>query len=111
MSGTEQSVFGKRLKEARLRLGLSQKRLGIVAGLDDFVASTRINRYELGVHKVDYPFACKLAEVLEAPVAYFYADDDQLAELILLYGLGTRKQKNQLLELARKSARHPSPGN
>ena len=47
------SVFSRRLKEARIKAGLSQKRLGIEAGMDEFVASTRINRYEKGVHQAD----------------------------------------------------------
>lgn len=78
-------VWGKRLKEARLKVGLSQKQLGIQAGLDPSVASTRINRYELGIHKADYQMAQHLARVLKVPVAYFYADDDDLAQWILLY--------------------------
>ncbi|WP_366931802.1 hypothetical protein [Paraburkholderia xenovorans] len=45
MAAAGHTVFGGRLKEARLRAGLSQKKLGIVAGLDPSVASTRINRY------------------------------------------------------------------
>jgi len=104
MSEAAQSVFGERLKEARLRVGLSQKRLGIAAGLDEFVASARINRYELGVHKVDYPLACRLATVLQVPVAYFYADDEHLAELIVLYGRAAKKQQLRLLALAREAA-------
>ncbi len=103
MSEGEHSVFGGRLKEARLRVGLSQKRLGIAAGLDEFVASARINRYELGVHKVDYPFACRLAAVLQVPVAYLYADDDRLAELIRLYGQATDEQKALVLSSVRKA--------
>lgn len=98
---TGRSVFGSRLKEARLNAGLSQKQLGIMAGLDEFVASTRINRYELGIHKADYPFACKLAAVLRVPVAFFYSDDDALAELIRLYGGSTKKQRTALLAAAR----------
>ncbi|CAE6871507.1 helix-turn-helix domain-containing protein [Paraburkholderia domus] len=101
MSSTLDSVFGGRLKEARLRANLSQKRLGIAAGLDEFVASTRINRYELGIHKVDYPFACKLAAVLSVPVAYFYSEDDELAELILLFGRASKKTRGKLMATAR----------
>jgi transcriptional regulator with XRE-family HTH domain len=101
MSASGQFVFGTRLKEARLRAGLSQKRLGIAAGLDDFVASTRINRYELGIHKADYPFACKLATVLKVPVAFLYADDESLAELIRCYGEAPKKQRAALLAMAR----------
>ncbi|ARL30154.1 helix-turn-helix transcriptional regulator [Burkholderia cenocepacia] len=104
MSSEETSVFGARLKEARLRVGLSQKQLGIAAGLDPFVASTRINRYELGIHKVDYQFAKRLAAVLSVSVAYLYADDPELAELIDLYGGLPSERKEHLLTLARELA-------
>jgi len=73
-------VYSRRLREARETLGISQRNLGIEAGLDDFVASTRINRYEAGVH--DLETLQRLAAVLGAPVAYFYAEDDELARLI-----------------------------
>ncbi|WP_225032487.1 helix-turn-helix domain-containing protein [Paraburkholderia sp. XV] len=102
MAAAGRTVFGGRLKEARLRAGLSQKKLGIVAGLDPSVASTRINRYELGLHKVEYVFACQLAAALSVPTAYFYAEDDQLAELILLYGQATTKARSILLTIARE---------
>jgi len=36
-----QSVLSRRLEQALERKGLSQKQLGIAAGLDRFVASTR----------------------------------------------------------------------
>jgi transcriptional regulator with XRE-family HTH domain len=78
-------VWQKRLKEARLALGLSQRQLGIEAGLDEFVASTRINRYEVGVHSADYPMAVRLARVLGVPVAFLYCDNDELAQMILAF--------------------------
>jgi Predicted transcription factor, homolog of eukaryotic MBF1 len=76
-------VYSRRLREAREALGISQKALGIQAGLDEFVASTRINRYETGVHQPDLHILKRLAEVLDRPLAYFYAEDDDLAEVIL----------------------------
>lgn len=78
-------IFCFRLKQARLKQGLSQKELGKLAGIDEFVASTRINRYEKGIHEADVETAGKLAEVLNVPLAYFYADDEALAELILQF--------------------------
>ncbi|MBP5853658.1 helix-turn-helix transcriptional regulator [Citrobacter sp. AN-PRR1] len=75
-------TFSKRLKEARLAKGLSQKHLGILAGIDEFVASPRINRYEKGVHQANIEIVQQLADVLELPLAYFYADDDDLASMI-----------------------------
>ncbi|HEN3658796.1 TPA: helix-turn-helix transcriptional regulator [Yersinia enterocolitica] len=78
-------IFCSRLKQARLQNGLSQKELGKLAGIDEFVASTRINRYEKGIHEVDLETAGKLAEVLEVPLAYLYADDEELAVTILQF--------------------------
>lgn len=79
--------WGARLKQARLAAGLSQKMLGIEAGIDAFVASARINRYELGIHKPDLLTVRKLAQVLRVPVAFFYADtDDEIAELLFKFG-------------------------
>lgn len=78
-------VWPRRLKEARCALGLSQKQLGIEAGLDEFVASTRINRYELGVHAPDYQMAARLAGVLRVPVAFLYCDNDEMAQMILVF--------------------------
>ena len=76
------SVFSKRLRQAREEASLSQKELGILAGLDPFVASTRINRYEQGVHAADLATARRLAKALGVPLAYLYADSDRLARLI-----------------------------
>lgn len=80
---TAPNTFGKRLKEARELAGLSQRRLGIEAGLDEFVASTRVNRYERGVHEVDTVTAGQLAKALRVPRAYLYADEDAVARMIL----------------------------
>lgn len=101
MSAAPTSIFGTRLKEARLEAGLSQKQLGIEAGLDPFVASTRINRYELGVHKVDYTFATRIATVLRVPVAFLYAEDPELARLILIFGRLSKRKRADLLLHAR----------
>ena len=62
-----------------------------MAGLDEFVASTRVNRYETGVHQPDIQTLQCLAAVLGLPVAYFYAEDDELAELIAEFK-GKRKR-------------------
>jgi transcriptional regulator with XRE-family HTH domain len=77
-----QQTFQRRLKQARQARGLSQKRLGIAAGIDEFVASTRINRYENGIHQVDLATTHRLAQVLEISPSYFYEEDDALAEII-----------------------------
>jgi len=79
------SPLPKRLRELRKQRGLSQKQLGIEAGIDEFSASPRINQYEKGKHVPDYSTLKKLAAVLHTPTAYFYAEDDDLAETILRY--------------------------
>lgn len=90
-------TFSKRLKEARLAKGLSQKKLGILAGIDEFVASPRINRYEKGVHQANIEIVQQLADVLELPLAYFYADDDDLASIIKnWHSADTRKRADAL---------------
>ncbi|WP_392566822.1 helix-turn-helix transcriptional regulator [Utexia brackfieldae] len=79
------AIFCARLKQIRLARGLSQKQLGKLAGIDEFVASTRINRYEQGIHEANLDTAGRLAEALAIPLAYFYAEDDGLAAMILQY--------------------------
>lgn len=76
------SPLPARLKEARLEKGLSQKQLGILAGLDEFASSARMNQYERGTHAPDYSLLRRIASVLDVPTAFFYAEDDNLAELI-----------------------------
>jgi transcriptional regulator with XRE-family HTH domain len=86
-------VYSLRLREAREACGISQRNLGIKAGLDDFVASTRVNRYETGAHQPDLQTLRQLAKVLDLPLAYFYAEDDELAKLIKDFK-GSRKRKH-----------------
>jgi transcriptional regulator with XRE-family HTH domain len=72
----------QRLKAARCAARLTQMQLGQRLGLDDNTASARMNQYEKGKHNPDYQTLQRIAEVLGVPVAYFYCDDDALAELI-----------------------------
>ncbi|HCU0294213.1 TPA: helix-turn-helix transcriptional regulator [Citrobacter sedlakii] len=95
-------IFCRRLKQARLASGLSQKRLGIAAGIDEFVASTRINRYEKGVHEPGTEIVQKLAEVLRVPLAYFYAEDDDLAELMLVFLSLPEEGRNKISSYSRE---------
>lgn len=78
-------VFSKRLREARLRLGISQAKLGIAAKIDEFSASARMNHYEKGKHYPDYKTAERLAKVLNVPTPYLFAREDDLAEWILQF--------------------------
>ena len=90
-------LFARRLKEARLREKLSQEKLGIAAGVDEFSASARVNQYERGKHTPDVLMASHLAKALRVPLSYFWASDDDEAELLLLYhALGARMKKQVL---------------
>jgi transcriptional regulator with XRE-family HTH domain len=93
------SIVAKRLKEARLRAGVSQKQLGIKAGIDEFTASARINQYERGKHMPDLQTLTRLAEVLHVPVPYFYCQDAELADAIVRFAALSKAQRRRLLGL------------
>lgn len=99
------SVFGKRLKEVRLRAGLSQEALGIEAGLDPMSASARMNRYELGKRNPDFTLVERIAKVLRVPEAYFYATDDAMAQLILAVGRLPAKDRMRIAEIAEQAVK------
>ena len=79
------SVLGTRIKQARVQAGLSQERLGLDAGLDEMSASTRMNRYELGKRVPAPDFVERLSKVLNVPAAFFYAVEDDEAELLVKF--------------------------
>lgn len=93
------SPIAKRLRLVRSRKGLSQKKLGILAGFDEFSASPRINQYETGKHVPDYATAIRIAKALNIPVTYLYADEDELAEFILLFSSSDKKEKKQIMNI------------
>lgn len=89
-------LFAMRLKQARLRNGLTQMQLGVMAQIDEGSASARINQYERGKHWPDFGTAERLAVALNIPAAFFYARDESLADLILLYGSLNATDKEKL---------------
>lgn len=97
----DQGLFGRRLRQARLRAGLPQDQLGVLAGLEESSSSARISRYESGVHEPPVKFAESLAGVLGISAAFFYCADDQLAELILVYAELPKSRRPEALKLMR----------
>ena len=95
------SVFGRRLHALRLAAGVSQDRLGVLLGLDEGTASARMSRYENGVHEPPTGFVSKLAYHFGVPVAYFYCEDDELAEIVAAFSHLDRTRKTTLLSLIR----------
>jgi transcriptional regulator with XRE-family HTH domain len=95
-------VFGRRLREARLRMGLPQDKLGVRIGLDEQTASARISRYESGVHEPPVRTARALAEALGVPLGYLYCDDDRLAAIMLAVGQLPPEEQEVLLATLRQ---------
>jgi transcriptional regulator with XRE-family HTH domain len=77
------NTLARRLKQARLALGIPQDRLGVMIGLDEGCASARISRYESGVHHPPLPTVQLLAKILCVPTAFLFCEDDLLAEAII----------------------------
>jgi transcriptional regulator with XRE-family HTH domain len=96
---SELSVVARRLKEARMRAGLSQGQLGVKAGMDRFSASARISQYEHGKHTPDLQTLTRLANVLRVPVPYFYCEDPELAEFIAKFSALSKVQRRKALRL------------
>jgi transcriptional regulator with XRE-family HTH domain len=101
--GKKEAGVAARLREARTLTGLSQRELGVRAGLDPSVASPRINQYERGKHTPDTSTLTKLGEVLDVPVAYFFASDDDLAVLITTFHRLTLVKRRRLMALLQRS--------
>lgn len=93
--------FAKRLKIARVRADLKQYQLGLLAGLNEDQASAKINQYEQGTHVPRFPRLKQLAKALKVPAAYFYAESEDLAELLYHYERLTQAEKQRLLALAK----------
>lgn len=74
----------RRLKNSRKAKHLTLEQLGVAIGLDESSASTRISRYENGIHNIEPHTLERIAIVLDLPIAYFYADSEPLAHLIVL---------------------------
>ena len=95
------SVLAIRLKDARLRAGLSQERLGIEAGLDEMSASTRMNRYELGKRIPNPVLVERFGKILDVPASYFYAVDNEEAEMLIIFYQLDLQSKRQTIEFAK----------
>ena len=90
----------ERLKSARLNAGLSQEKLGKLAGIDPTSASARMNQYERGKHAPDYRLMCKVAEILQMPVSWFYTEDNDLASLLAAYHQMDASARKELVSQA-----------
>ena len=100
------AIFARRLKDARAMRGLSQRALGAIVDKDNSKdkGAVRINRYEQRVNRADMDTAAALARALNVPLAYLFAESDDLAELILSYHALEADEKVKVLsELKRRA--------
>jgi transcriptional regulator with XRE-family HTH domain len=86
-----------RLKQARNKIGISQKELGIKIGMDESSASGRMNHYEKGRHVPDVDTLRKIAAELNVPLNYFFCEDDLSAELACIISKLDDKSKKDLI--------------
>jgi transcriptional regulator with XRE-family HTH domain len=91
-------VIARRLKEARKASGLSQEKLGVLAGIDESSSSARVNQYEREKHIPDPSMMERFGQVLNVPLPYFYAEDDALAALLIQYHRMSGEDKQKVTE-------------
>ena len=85
------------MRQARRRVGLAQDRLGVLIGIDEHSASARMSRYENGIHEPSIATAQRMAVAMKVPLAYFYCDDDLLADILLASSELTNEDKRAVL--------------
>jgi transcriptional regulator with XRE-family HTH domain len=78
-------IFSYRLRELRLSRGIPQDKLGVMLGIDEGASSARMSRYESGSIQPPFAMVARIAQALGVPQAYFFCEDDALAEMILRF--------------------------
>lgn len=105
------ATFSKRLSEARALRGLSQRALGAMVDKDRDKnrGAVLINRYERERNQADMTKAAELASALDVPVAYLFAEDDDLAAAILAFAKLPADERQRMREELERLAGH-QPG-
>ncbi|WP_254474908.1 helix-turn-helix domain-containing protein [Bartonella sp. B1098] len=62
--------IGKRIRQRRIAMGLTQKALGNSLG----VSFQQIQKYEKGLNRVSTSCLLEIATKLQVPISFFYAD-------------------------------------
>lgn len=60
-------------------------------------SSARMNQYERGKHAPDWLTVDRLAQVLAVPVPYLYAEEDDVAELLIAFSALTEAKRIEAL--------------
>lgn len=96
--------FPVRLKEARDRLGISQRELGVRIGFEPDSASSRMNHYEKGRHMPDFATLQRIAEELQVPLAYLFCESDDMAEMVKAFDKLTPEDKLRAIEIVKNAS-------
>lgn len=99
MTEDSKARFCRRLKSCRKANKMTLEQLGVAIGLEESSASTRISRYENGIHIAEPYTVERIANVLGVPMAYFYADDDEIAELLYYFHQLNHEQRKEILNI------------
>lgn len=83
---------------------VSQRALGAMLGMTKKTGSVRINRYEQQTSKADMETASAMAKALGVPLAYLFAEADDLAEMILAFSKLSKSERTKLLTEAQQLA-------
>ncbi|WP_375683337.1 helix-turn-helix domain-containing protein [Bartonella sp. AP3QHHD] len=91
-------LIGKRIRHRRIAIGLSQKELGSHLG----VSFQQIQKYEKGFNRVSAKCLLEIAQKLEVPMNFFYADiatkeDLPTKETLLHHNQETYSEKEHTL--------------
>lgn len=100
-TASKSNLFSKRLREARLQFGIPQDKLGVLIGLDESCSSARMSRYENGIHEPPFKTVEKIASTLKLPTAYFFCEDDRLAEIICHYQFSSEYNKQSIADFVK----------
>ncbi len=71
--------------------------MGILAGIDEFSASSRMNHYEQGKHFPDFEMMKRIAKILDVPVGYFYITNEESANMLARFERLSAPKKKKLL--------------
>ena len=80
-------------------MGIAQDKLGVMIGIDEMTSSARISRYETGIHEPPFAIAERLSAALQVPAAFFYCENDDMAQLVVGFAGLPTPARVQLLEV------------
>lgn len=86
---------------------VSQRALGAMLGMTKKNGSVRINRYEQQTSRADMDTAAEMAAALDVPLAYLFAESEDLAEWILAFGKLAPDERAKVLSKAKTATKRP----